>query len=312
MRKIGLLLSLMLPAAALALPTAKYTLKVVDESGMPIQGANASISFMQPNSTGWGGKTNFVSGDTDINGIYTGQGETEQYGVYGAGAAGFYDTSFKYTGLKSVTGILGFRRWQPWNPTLEVVLKKIKNPIAMYAYDTDWIELPKKGEFVGYDLIKQDWLVPYGKGLTADFSLRITSDMRSQSDYEIDFEIAFSNEVDGIQAFDIVTNGGSEFKSDHFAPATGYVNSFKNKREENPKKRLMPYKKEGRNYYFRTRCDDDMENCLYGKIYGDIEFSSKSVRFTYYLNPTPGDRNVEFDTKKNLFKQRQGYDIKQP
>lgn len=312
MRKIGLLLSLMLPVAALALPTAKYTLKVVDESGMPIQGANASISFMQPNSTGWGGKTNFVSGDTDINGIYTGQGETEQYGVYGAGAEGFYDTSFKYTGLKSVTGILGFRRWQPWNPTLEVVLKKIKNPIAMYAYDTDWIELPKKGEFVGYDLIKQDWLVPYGKGLTADFLLRIISDMRADFDYDIDFELALQSELDGIQPFDSVINGGSEFKSDHLAPIMGYDNSFKNNFYRKPNQLVSDPLKEGQNYYFRTRCDDDVENCLYGKIYGDIDFSSKSVRFTYYLNPTPGDRNVEFDTKKNLFKQRQGYDIKQP
>jgi hypothetical protein len=26
------------------------------------------------------------------------------------------------------------------------------------------------------------------------------------------------------------------------------------------------------------------------------------VLFTYYLNPTPNDRNMEFDPKQNLFK----------
>lgn len=312
MKKIGLLLSLLYPMAALALPTAKYTLKVLDESGMPIQGANASISFMQPKSTGWGGETNFVSGDTDITGIYTGQGETEQYGVYGAGAKGFYDTSLKYNGLKSVSGVIGFRRWQPWNPTLEVVLKKIKNPIAMYVYDTDWIELPKKGGFIGYDLIKQDWLIPHGKGITADFSLRIISDMRADFDYDIDFEIAFSSELDGIQPFDTKSNDGSELKSDHLAPETNYNNNYRNKFYRKPNTLVIDPIKEGRNYYFRTRCDDDLESCLYGKIYGDIDFSSESVRFTYYLNPTPGDRNVEFDTKKNLFKLRRGYGIKAP
>jgi hypothetical protein len=26
------------------------------------------------------------------------------------------------------------------------------------------------------------------------------------------------------------------------------------------------------------------------------------VSFTYYLNPTPNDRNLEFDGKNNLFK----------
>lgn len=312
MKKIGLLLSLIFPITVLALPTAKYTLKVVDESGMPIQGANASISFMQPKATGWGGVVSGVQGKTDANGLYTGQGATEQYGTYGAGAEGFYDTSFKYTGLKSVTGIIGFRRWQPWNPTLEVVLKKIKNPVAMYVYDTDWIELPKKGEFIGYDLIKQDWLIPHGKGITADFLLRITSDMRADFDYDIDFEIAFSSELDGIQPFDTETNGGSELKSDHLAPAKNYNNYYNNKFYRKPNTLVTDPIKEGRNYYFRTRCDDDLENCLYGKIYGDIDFSSKSVRFTYYLNQITSDRNVEFDLKNNLFKQRRGYEIKEP
>jgi hypothetical protein len=37
------------------------------------------------------------------------------------------------------------------------------------------------------------------------------------------------------------------------------------------------------------------ERAHYGKIYGDF------MNFTYYLNPTPNDRNVEFDPKRNLF-----------
>jgi hypothetical protein len=32
----------------------------------------------------------------------------------------------------------------------------------------------------------------------------------------------------------------------------------------------------------------------YGKIYGDF------MQFSYYLNPTPNDRNIEFDPKQNL------------
>jgi hypothetical protein len=33
----------------------------------------------------------------------------------------------------------------------------------------------------------------------------------------------------------------------------------------------------------------------YGKIYGAF------MNFTYYLNPTRNDRNVQFDPKRNLF-----------
>lgn len=60
------------------------------------------------------------------------------------------------------------------------------------------------------------------------------------------------------------------------------------------------------NYFFRVRTmKDDKGNivsALYGKIYGDFQFDERGrVTFTYYLNPTPNDRNVEFNPKKNLF-----------
>jgi hypothetical protein len=49
-----------------------------------------------------------------------------------------------------------------------------------------------------------------------------------------------------------------------------------------------------------------VESALYGKIQGDMRFlvGTKAPRagigFTYYLNPTPNDRNVEFDPSQNL------------
>ncbi len=53
-----------------------------------------------------------------------------------------------------------------------------------------------------------------------------------------------------------------------------------------------------RNYYFRVRTVvDDRGNIVsahYGKIYGDF------MQFSYYFNPTPNSRNVEFDPKQNL------------
>jgi hypothetical protein len=57
---------------------------------------------------------------------------------------------------------------------------------------------------------------------------------------------------------------------------------------------------ENRNYFFRVRTmlDDkgNVKSALYGKIYGDF------MQFSYYLNPTPNSRNVEFDPKQNLMK----------
>jgi hypothetical protein len=53
-----------------------------------------------------------------------------------------------------------------------------------------------------------------------------------------------------------------------------------------------------RDYYFRVRTaldpNGDVKSALYGKIYGDF------MQFTYYLNPTPNSRNIEFDPNQNL------------
>jgi hypothetical protein len=48
----------------------------------------------------------------------------------------------------------------------------------------------------------------------------------------------------------------------------------------------------------------NVTSALYGKIYGDFsqDIGNDAVRFTYYLNPEPNSRNMEFDPKQNLFK----------
>ena len=67
---------------------------------------------------------------------------------------------------------------------------------------------------------------------------------------------------------------------------------------------------ENRCYTFRIRSRYDgngkLAEARYGKIYGDFKFEGHldrgiiAVRFLYYLNPTPLDRNLEWDMKTNL------------
>ena len=66
-----------------------------------------------------------------------------------------------------------------------------------------------------------------------------------------------------------------------------------------------------RNFYFlRVRSKTDEKNKLisanYVKIHNDFRYDAlpshpKSVYIKYYFNPTPNDRNLEFDMTKNLF-----------
>ena len=66
---------------------------------------------------------------------------------------------------------------------------------------------------------------------------------------------------------------------------------------------------EDRCYYIRIRTEFDesgnVRKAIYGKIYGDFKLEDKKngikdVSFLYYLNPTPNDRNLEWDRKNNL------------
>ena len=69
--------------------------------------------------------------------------------------------------------------------------------------------------------------------------------------------------------------------------------------------------KEDQNYFFKVRTKKDEKgnivSALYGKIYGGVNYGifrcpTAFLYFTYYLNPNPNSLNMEFDPKKNLFK----------
>ncbi len=110
-------------------PLAKVTLRVVDESGKPIAGASAGVTFNYGGTWTDPGKFVGAKGLTDTNGYFSASGRTEWGIAYGARQSGYYRT----TGLKYIFREPKLGRWQPWNPELKVVLKKIGQPTAMYA-----------------------------------------------------------------------------------------------------------------------------------------------------------------------------------
>ena len=67
----------------------------------------------------------------------------------------------------------------------------------------------------------------------------------------------------------------------------------------------------GTNYFFRVRSEYDankrLKSAYYGKLLGPVQVNVQGTKtaklsFTYYLNPTPLDQNMECDPKQNLFK----------
>ena len=263
------------------------TLKVVDETGQPVEGAKARVYYLM---------TNEIAGLTDTNGIFTASHNdgSENLG-FQAEKKGYYPFRIMYH--------MG-RNYKPdkWNPTQTILLNRRINPIPMYAKHIEGGP-PVFNEPVGYDLVIGDGIAPHGKGLTTDVIFTGELNQKAKNDFDYKLTVSFPKQGDGIQEFSVPSyylhDHGSELLSSQEAPTNGYQTQIIRTMSRHPG---MGTKEDmnnpDRNYYFRVRTVvDDQGNVVsahYGKIYGDF------MQFSYYFNPTPNDHNVEFDPKKNL------------
>jgi hypothetical protein len=296
----------------ITLPKANIIVHVVDQDGKPVEGARVGIGGTMAAKEGETAK-----GMTSLDGIFVAEVRTN--GGIGTSARkdGYYDTfgpeyRFSWPQLEKAfaTG-----RLEPPDSTIELLLKKIVNPTPMYARSFEG-KVPFEAMKIGFDLMKADWVAPYGAGTTADLHFRVDRSIRNDRDYSATLALTFSNNGDGIRAFQAPARAGSILKSPHVAPEDGYVSAREWRQARSPggngkSDSFVDAERPGQNYFFRVRTVLDEhghpKSALYGKIYGEIRLyvGTKAPRpgigFTYYLNPAPNDRNIEFDPKRNLF-----------
>ncbi len=287
------------------LPVAKVNVRVVGEDEQPIPNANVSLNF----------DDKIVRGTTDPEGLFTAEGRC---GITGLGSDirkdGYYMGAASIPRFTEHDEVLN--HWKPWNETYTSVLRPIGKPVALYA-KTVQLQLPTLDEPCGFDLEASDWVSPYGKGLKKDFIFSIREKWNGNYDFDLQGELAFKNSQDGLQEVaipDIAKN--SIFRWERLAPENGY-NPKQELRDAwfpdgSGKKPIRSFKKETEweGYFFRVRTveqDGKIVSAHYGKIrggirvYPDSKTGKPTVVFTYYFNPTPNDRNLEWDMKKNLF-----------
>lgn len=303
--KIPLLLLLLVisVSCSMTFPVAKATIKVVDELGNPIEGAKASISFELS-------KVVSESGVTGSDGVFSASHRTAIDIAFGAEKQGYYKSYGKYSFTTSKTG-----RWQPWNPVFTLVLRKIGDPVPMYACQLRTVRLPYTNKKIGFDLIEYDLVSPYGKGKHADFIFNLEGKYNNEHEYDNTLTLTFSNKHDGIHHVSEDRKLGSKFKLPRFAPETGYKNKLTKSISRTPGQPYKSDSKEDNNYIFRIRSEEKngkLLRAMYGKIQGDIDFGldrgrSISITFTPYLNPDYS-RNLEFDPKQNLYKDLKSFE----
>lgn len=292
------------------LSTAKATIIVINEDGKPIEGARAGISFEKNKKVEPGVDITSIDGLTDAQGRFIAQHSNDSNVIsYGAEKEGYYYSSGEYRFAER--GSLG---WKPWNPELNVVLRKIQNQVPMYARNTNEsvLEIPIVGKEIGFDLVVFDWVMPYGKGVVPDLLFNLERRVAGRKDFDATITMTFPNKFDGIQLYKENRQYGSQFHLPRFAPESGYGKSLILREWRNPGdgsvKRNFNFLDEDVNYLFRVRSEEKggkFVKAMYGKISGPIDFSAvhsitAKIYFKYYLNPDY-TRNLEFDPKRNLF-----------
>jgi len=283
--------------------SAKLILKVIDEKGQPLE--NALVRIAKGGAT----KKEAFKGKTNSEGYFSKIVETSD-GIVGGAVIkdGYYKSNFNHSFFAKKFG-----RWQPWEKEITVIMRPIINQIPMYISDK-WITIPELDKEIGFDLIKSDWIVPYGKGEVADFVFYVKRRYENIDEFEGTMILSFSNEFDGILEIKDDLGGiygiGSIFRLPRFAPKGGYISNLK-KSISAGSTGWHNDKNEDSNYIFRIRSkgneNEEISKSIYGKILGDIVFDIRGtdtadIKMRYYLNPD-GTRNLEFDPERNLFRE---------
>ena len=324
---IGIVLYVLLSCAhSLFGGRASFDVLVIDsETLKPLPNVKVEGSFLNY-SRGWGiaAKDNDVDAWTDRHGLARLSGNTEKgiggYRIYGT--PNYYNAEWKEIRFQEQS-LLRLGAWQPSGIVSTVRLDRVIAPIPLIVNGG---RIPQYGkdafcgenQMLSYDLMKNDWLPPFGQGCFADVHFtskktllgrephRYPSGIHTNEFYRCDVSVAFMGDGNGMIEVMPSPQAGIKLR---VAPETGYESERICWRGRVSRTEYKDNFDEDRCYYFRIRTEYDKDgkirNALYGKIYGDFRLEDKKdgikgISFLYYLNPTPNDRNLEWDMKMNL------------
>jgi hypothetical protein len=275
------------------MPEARVTIQAVDEAGESVTDANVGMGFLLPGKTSFSTGGIGIDGKTDSNGKFTSSAHCLGEIGYSVSKPGYY--GFQAEPYRFPKSLLD--RWEPYDKTFRVVLKKIGKPVPMYAKHIN-AAIPAFEVPLGFDLGTGDWVVPHGKGTVTDLIFLANLNQRDEEDFDYKLTVSFPNKGDGIQPFEAPYQFGCALKSPKEAPADGYLPQWVQTGTQRHGSPLVTNRDfEKHNFFFRVRTVVDEKGQIisgcYGKIYGDF------MDFTYYLNPDK-TRNLEFDPQHNL------------
>ena len=272
---------------------------VIDEDGGAVSNAEVEVYFglsIREGAT--------IRGKTDDKGMFAARGKTTGEIYINAKQKGFYDTSKKVDIAADEDRKVSWGKWMPATIHVDAMLRRIGKPVKLLTSDfsKDYF-IKEAGMTLGFDLLKQDWVKPWGQGEVVDFEVTYELDRTQGLDYaEAKLKIGFVRPFDG--AYTCKLNKESTLQTVHQADTNGTYQS-----------RLLYWKKRDQNRKFsrhilseddilvlrtRSRVDENgnFAGAQYSMIVGGLEFGGSKnafglIRFRALVNPTFNDPNLE-------------------
>lgn len=308
--------------------TLRVTAKIITEDGKPLE--NADVHFGIENFNDFKDGSNDIRGKTNKDGKFSAEGDGRPVTTIVATKNGYYLSRKDYGNWDKFEEARVTGKYIPWDPVIELTLRKVGKPIPMIVRlgnsDDNRKETPALGKEVGFDLFENDWVAPHGKGKTSDLLITLSLATDGEENKKVTSEIRFGNPDDGLVPIMELAYPESELLYPPIAVENGY--NLKTIQPGYPiiGQRADATTKEPMGYMFRIRTQKDKAtgstiSANYGKIimppahydenanpflvYAYTWRDSKRIlgpwfMFTYYLNPTPNDRNIEYDRHHNL------------
>ena len=301
---------------------AKFTVRVVDEVGQPVEGAKVWARF---NLT-LQGKFKVDEKLTNATGEAVVSGRCDLSTLFAITKDGYYETSHVVE-YRVQRDEIKDDKWQPYGSVVQYTLKKIHKPIPMTLVARFPFRVPNADQAFGYDMEAGALVEPYGKGKVADFYIKYTFTEEDGVLWKT-MTLSFPNCLDGAYLFDRDTY--SFFQSPYHADINGeYLKSitlkctanFKWKEDARTGKRYRVSAggesvcdekiTQDQGLVLRTRTKVDAEGNLisahYGKIYGEIGLHNGLLReelkcddgnAKLFFNPAENDTNLEYDCEE--------------
>jgi len=295
----------------------KITIKAVDDDAQPVSDMHIGIGDEYGHHS---------KGNTDKNGLYVATGVAWVNKIaWGLDKEGYYGSYGIYSSPVDKTT----KKMLPWNPVVTTIVRRVINPIPMQAKLVEPVKVTKLPESFGYDLLVGDWVAPRGTGVVNDITFKADGYLKDWTDYHAVLSLTFLHDTDGVAPFIfpqkpsecVSVPMGSSLIIPHRAPESGYVSHHELNVSYTPSP--DPYAHPARInecegpvvFRFRIRSSTNESGSVTNAYYGqfrNIKFFPPGLRypkgeprdgglgFTYYLNPTPNDKNLEFDPQQTL------------